>query len=179
MRCWPGRPSTDPLTGLLNHGAIVAQADMALHEALAVDEGMSLLFFDIDRFKQINDTYGHQAGDAILADTASRVAGGLRHNDQFGRYGGEEFLVVLPHTDQTEAVALAERLREVVADQAVRFAGWHGRPRDDQRRGGDGRCDAHHPRQAVANRRSRPVSGEGRGAGPGLQLVGGGVRRAA
>lgn len=108
---------TDPLTGLLNHGAIIARADDALAAASAANEALSLLFFDIDRFKRINDTYGHQAGDAILADVAGRVALALRHNDQLGRYGGEEFVIVLPQTGPQEAIELAERLREAVAAQ--------------------------------------------------------------
>ena len=106
---------TDPLTGLLNHGAIVAQADDALAAALAAGEALSLLFFDIDRFKRINDTYGHQAGDAILAAVAGRVAVALRRDDHLGRYGGEEFLVVLPQTGPQDATYLAECLREAVA----------------------------------------------------------------
>lgn len=106
---------TDPLTGLLNHGAIIARADGALSGALAAGEALSLLFFDIDRFKRINDTYGHQAGDAILAGVARRVAVALRQDDHLGRYGGEEFLIVLPQTGPQEATALAERLRAAVA----------------------------------------------------------------
>ena len=108
---------TDPLTGLLNHGAIVAQADDALARALAAGEALSLLFFDIDRFKLINDTHGHQAGDAILAGMAGRVAVALRQGDHLGRYGGEEFLIVLPQTGSQDAAQLAERLRAAVAAQ--------------------------------------------------------------
>ncbi|HEY8600912.1 MAG TPA: GGDEF domain-containing protein, partial [Thermomicrobiales bacterium] len=112
---WQAR--TDPLTGLLNHGAIVARADGALTGALAAGEALALLFFDIDRFKRVNDTYGHQARDAILAGVAARVAVALRPGDHLGRYGGEEFLVILPRTGPGEAAQRAERLRAAVAAQ--------------------------------------------------------------
>jgi diguanylate cyclase (GGDEF)-like protein len=106
---------TDPLTGLLNHGAIVAQTDRTLDRAAERRETVSLLFFDIDRFKQINDTYGHQAGDAILSAMALRTVVALRHGDIVGRYGGEEFLALLPATDASEALGVAERLRQSIA----------------------------------------------------------------
>ena len=106
---------TDALTNLPNHGAIVAQADAALAGATARGEALSIFFFDIDHFKGINDTHGHQAGDRVLAALARRAVAALRHGDTVGRYGGEEFLAILPATDAA-AVAVAERLRRAVAD---------------------------------------------------------------
>lgn len=106
---------TDALTNLPNHGAIVAQADAALAGATARGEALSILFFDIDHFKGINDTHGHQAGDRVLAALARRAVAALRHGDTVGRYGGEEFLAILPATDAAAAVAVAERLRLAVA----------------------------------------------------------------
>ncbi|MCP3981623.1 MAG: diguanylate cyclase [bacterium] len=75
---------------------------------------LSLVFLDIDHFKQINDTLGHQAGDCILGDFATLVAGGARTNDFAARYGGEEFAVILPHTDGEMAERVAERIRRAV-----------------------------------------------------------------
>ncbi len=108
---------TDPLTGLLNHGAIVERADTTIDGATARRETVSLLFFDIDHFKRINDTHGHQAGDAILIAVAERTVAALRAGDTVGRYGGEEFLALLPATDANEALGIAERLRQTIAEE--------------------------------------------------------------
>jgi diguanylate cyclase (GGDEF)-like protein len=73
---------------------------------------------DIDKFKSINDTYGHGAGDEVIREVAARVRAGIRHSDVLGRYGGEEFAVVLPDHDGA-AADLAERMRRAVADEPV------------------------------------------------------------
>ncbi len=111
---------TDALTGLPNHGAIIAQTDAALAHAAHAGGPLSLLFFDLDHFKAINDTHGHQAGDRVLATVGRRAAAVLRPDDIIGRYGGEEFLVLLPGAGQQEAAQIAERLR--VAMRARPFA---------------------------------------------------------
>jgi diguanylate cyclase (GGDEF)-like protein len=75
---------------------------------------LSLVFFDLDHFKQINDTLGHPAGDRILEEFAVLATGGARANDIAARYGGEEFAVILPHTELSMALRVAERIRQAV-----------------------------------------------------------------
>ncbi|MFQ5354678.1 MAG: GGDEF domain-containing protein, partial [Thermodesulfobacteriota bacterium] len=75
---------------------------------------VSIAMLDIDHFKNVNDTYGHQAGDAVLKACVERVSGCIRPYDFVGRYGGEEFLLVLPGTDETSAKLVCERIRERV-----------------------------------------------------------------
>ena len=84
---------------------------------------LSVAFIDIDRFKPINDTYGHNSGDAVLRQVASLIADNIRARDLFGRYGGEEFMLILPETQQDEAVVLAEKLRTLVAQHRLVIAG--------------------------------------------------------
>ena len=82
---------------------------------------LSVFMFDIDNFKNYNDTNGHLAGDELLQELARLVQDNIRKDDVFGRFGGEEFLVVLPHTNASQALAAAEKLRAVVADHAFAF----------------------------------------------------------
>jgi diguanylate cyclase (GGDEF)-like protein len=105
----------DGLTGLLNRNSILARLseEIMRHEREA--RALSLLIVDLDRFKSVNDRYGHLAGDAVLCEAAARMSAVSRCYDGLGRYGGEEFLVVLPGCDLAAAVAQAERLREAVA----------------------------------------------------------------
>jgi diguanylate cyclase (GGDEF)-like protein len=84
---------------------------------------VSMLMIDIDRFKQVNDTLGHQAGDDVLAKLCERIKGRLRQSDLFSRFGGEEFVVVLPDTEPRDARRVAESVREVVSSQPMRVAG--------------------------------------------------------
>lgn len=84
---------------------------------------LSLLMFDLDHFKKLNDTYGHQCGDLVLVETARRIQNLLRTADVFGRYGGEEFGIVLPETDAVGATEVAERVRQVISSIPVIFAG--------------------------------------------------------
>jgi two-component system, cell cycle response regulator len=100
----------DSLTGLLNHAHILA----ALQEALRGDEPVSVLLADLDRFRQINDSFGHPAGDDVLREFCRRFRAVLPSNAALGRYGGEEFLAVLPRCDSSTARALAELLRDAV-----------------------------------------------------------------
>jgi diguanylate cyclase (GGDEF)-like protein len=106
--------STDPLTGVANRQAFVH----ALHGAAGTaSKGTqcALLFCDVDRFKAVNDTFGHLAGDRALIAVAHALAGGLRPNDLLARYGGDEFVVLLRDVGAEEAIATAERLRARVA----------------------------------------------------------------
>ena len=102
---------TDALTGLLSRRAL----DEHLRRAVALpDAPMSLLLIDVDRFKAVNDRYGHPVGDRVLETLARVLSADLRRDDQLARYGGEEFAILLPETPYDEALAIAERLRAIV-----------------------------------------------------------------
>jgi diguanylate cyclase (GGDEF)-like protein len=105
----------DCLTGLLNHGAILETLHKELARSFRERQPIALLMADLDRFKSINDAHGHQAGDAALREAARRMKSVIRRYDSLGRYGGEEFLIVLPGCQGADAFAQAERIREAVA----------------------------------------------------------------
>lgn len=105
----------DPLTGAFNRRAFMSHAEREMLRAQRNGAPLTLLLFDLDRFKRVNDTFGHLAGDALLRRFAEMVTARLRRTDLFGRYGGEEFCLLLPDTDLTGAAALAEALRRDVA----------------------------------------------------------------
>jgi diguanylate cyclase (GGDEF)-like protein len=109
------RAQTDPLTGVLNRRSLLERLDAAGVRAQARGLPLSLLFIDLDHFKAINDRYGHAAGDACLLAVIKPIQSELRQSDVIGRYGGEEFVVVLSSVDQLGAEAIAERIRERVA----------------------------------------------------------------
>lgn len=102
---------TDELTRIANRRALFRAAD----EMLASGKTMSVALFDLDRFKQINDTYGHLVGDRILADVAACLNEHTRIGDLIARYGGDEFVLLLPETTATEARQITERIRERIA----------------------------------------------------------------
>ena len=104
----------DPLTGIYNKKFFSEQLGKDFSYALRHNETTSLIIFDIDRFKKVNDTYGHQAGDLVLRHLAKVVAGSLRSEDLFARIGGEEFAIVLRQVDEKRAHVLAERIRRTV-----------------------------------------------------------------
>jgi len=106
--------STDPLTDLPNRRGFEARAKAALAAVQGEGRPCCALLLDLDRFKAINDGFGHPAGDAVLRDTASALAGALREGDVPGRLGGEEFGVLLPDCDAAGGVKLAERLRAAI-----------------------------------------------------------------
>ena len=101
----------DDKTGLYNFREFRRRLHEEWARAERYETVLSLVLFDIDDFKQLNDQLGHQAGDEVLADFATLVAGGARANDVAARYGGEEFAVILPHTDSEMALRVAERIR--------------------------------------------------------------------
>ncbi|MFD2180834.1 diguanylate cyclase [Rhodoplanes azumiensis] len=105
----------DPLTGALNRGAIMDRLADALRTAAGRGDMVGIVMADIDRFKSINDQCGHAAGDAALIEFTRRTAAALRDDDLIGRYGGEEFLLVLPGIGAEAVRAVAERLRRTVA----------------------------------------------------------------
>lgn len=114
--------TVDPLTGLANRRRISAEIAAAVRSG----NGFSVLMIDIDRFKAINDTHGHAAGDMVLGLVAGKLAELTLGQGQVARYGGEEFLVLLPHTDETLAVSLAERIRHGLSEQAFKAQGLSG-----------------------------------------------------
>jgi diguanylate cyclase (GGDEF)-like protein len=105
----------DGLTGLLNRSTILEILEAEISRAERAEEPVSVVMADLDRFKSINDTYGHLAGDAVLREAARRLKATARCYDSVGRYGGEEFLLVLPGCDATAAAAQAERMRDIIA----------------------------------------------------------------
>jgi two-component system, cell cycle response regulator len=105
------RANKDLLTMLPNRAAISVALDQEFARCHRDQRTVGVILLDIDHFKRINDTYGHFAGDAVLRETAARLRGNMRPYDQVGRYGGEEFLVVLPNCDLEQAAAQAERMR--------------------------------------------------------------------
>ncbi|KAB2347439.1 sensor domain-containing diguanylate cyclase [Actinomadura rudentiformis] len=110
---------TDAKTGLLNAAAWQREADTELSRAQRSHDPLALLLIDIDHFKRVNDTHGHLVGDQVLIGVASTLCGQLRDYDVVGRFGGEEFVVLLPGADTVEACRVAERLRGRVRRLAV------------------------------------------------------------
>jgi two-component system cell cycle response regulator len=106
-----GLSMRDGLTGLFNHTYFYQQIDMEVRRYVRYDTTVSLLLIDIDDFKKVNDTFGHQEGDRILASIGKKLASVARDSDICCRYGGEEFAVILPLTDIHIAVVIADRLR--------------------------------------------------------------------
>jgi diguanylate cyclase (GGDEF)-like protein len=110
---------TDPKTGLLNAAAWQREADTEIVRARRTGETLALLIVDIDHFKRVNDTHGHLAGDQVLIGVATTLRSQLRDYDVVGRFGGEEFVVLLPRADTVEARRVAERLRRRIGRMAV------------------------------------------------------------
>jgi two-component system cell cycle response regulator len=107
----------DSLTGLWNRSAVLDILDREAGCSQRMNSPLSLALADIDHFKIINDTYGHVAGDAVLIEVTRRMQSTIRHYDTIGRYGGEEFIIVLPGLDNHRAFSMAERLRVQVAKE--------------------------------------------------------------
>jgi two-component system, sensor histidine kinase LadS len=113
------RAQTDPLTGVLNRNSLIERLHAACLRAQARGLPISLLFIDLDHFKQINDSFGHQAGDACLRAIIAPIHAELRQSDVIGRYGGEEFVVILSSVDAQASVPIAQRILERVAEVQV------------------------------------------------------------
>jgi diguanylate cyclase (GGDEF)-like protein len=117
---WPSR--TDLKTGLLNATAWQREADAKVVRARRTDAPLALLLIDVDHFKQVNDRHGHLIGDEVLRALATELRQQVRESDVVGRFGGEEFTVLLPGTDDAGAYGIAERLRASAANLSVASA---------------------------------------------------------
>jgi len=106
--------SHDALTRLWNRAAILQTLDRELARSVREGTSLGLLVADIDHFKRVNDQFGHLAGDAVLREVSRRMLQVARPYDSVGRYGGEEFFVILPHCDANSAAGMAERLRAAI-----------------------------------------------------------------
>lgn len=113
----------DPLTGVLNRRAILARLRVEFVKARQSGDSLSLLFLDLDHFKHVNDSYGHRAGDQCLRGVIGPIAGELRQGDALGRYGGEEFLILLPGAGAADAEIVAERIRKRVQEMSMIVSG--------------------------------------------------------
>jgi diguanylate cyclase (GGDEF)-like protein len=110
---------TDYLTKVLNRRAMAQRLEQEIARCQRTGHGFCLILMDVDHFKRINDAHGHDAGDAVLTGVAERLRASVREADELARWGGEEFLILLPETRLDEAQELAERLRRVLAESAV------------------------------------------------------------
>lgn len=106
----------DPLTSLLNRRNLEVRLEKSIHHAIRHHEPLSLVMADIDHFKSINDTYGHQAGDYVLIRLAQSLKKNLKHSDIIARYGGEEFCIIMPKTELSDAERIIDTLRENIAN---------------------------------------------------------------
>ena len=109
----------DPLTGLWNRGRLHEQLTTELQRSARYERPLSVILADLDHFKLVNDQHGHAAGDCVLREASERMRQVLRAHDGISRYGGEEFLVMLPETGCDEALVIAERLRAAVASTPI------------------------------------------------------------
>ncbi len=113
--------TVDGLTQIHNRRFLLEQLEREVSRARRYRRDLSLILFDIDRFKSINDGYGHLAGDYVLTQLATVVRGKIRREDIFARYGGEEFAIVLPEIDGPNAVAVAEKVRRLIEKAPFKF----------------------------------------------------------
>src|SRR5437763_2536979 len=112
----------DALTELLNQAAFMGELELELERAKRYDSGVTLVYFDLDDFKEINDTYGHQAGDHTLRRVARLLRGELRQSDLAGRIGGDEFAALLVESEEATGTSFLDRLRARIADLAASAA---------------------------------------------------------
>lgn len=114
---------TDPLTGICNRRALFDLLRREIDREQRHQRGLAVILFDIDHFKEVNDRYGHAAGDVVLRHVAAAAGTAVRGTDTLARYGGEEFVLVAPETDEAEALLLAERMRSALRSAHVAVDG--------------------------------------------------------
>ncbi len=114
----------DKMSNLYNHEFFIVQLEKELQRSNRYNHSLSIIIFDIDHFKKINDTYGHQFGDQVIIKIASLIKNSCRENiDLACRYGGEEFTLILPETEKENAIVLAERIRQKIKQLSIPFKG--------------------------------------------------------
>ncbi|HFB53767.1 MAG TPA: sensor domain-containing diguanylate cyclase [Sulfurimonas autotrophica] len=106
----------DALTGIYNRYKINAKIEEEIKRADRYGEPFGLIMFDIDHFKKVNDTYGHDVGDYVLQELSRIILNNIRETDSFGRWGGEEFMLLLPYTSQEKIIEIAEKIRKTIQE---------------------------------------------------------------
>ena len=114
---------TDDLTGLFNRRYLVRALEAEFIRAIRYKRDFSVLLIDIDDFKQVNDHYGHSCGDAVLVRLASLIKHCIRGSDMVARYGGDEIAILLPETEKSKAVVVAEKLRSLIDETSLEWQG--------------------------------------------------------
>ena len=109
----------DGMTGIYNRRHFMAMADSEFAKAIRYDLPLSIIMIDADHFKQINDSFGHKAGDGVLQAITKSIQSCLRSGDILARYGGEEFVLLMPYTDHKGALEVGERIRHAIASKPV------------------------------------------------------------
>lgn len=117
--------ATDPLTGIANRREFIQRTEQEMARSIRNEKPLSFLLIDLDKFKAINDKFSHQAGDTVLLEFVNKTQTLLRPSDLFARIGGEEFCILLPETDLSQAISIAERVRESIGQHDIEFAGKH------------------------------------------------------
>jgi len=123
MKLFRQQASYDPLTGLINRRVLDLELERCSQQFIRHGSPCSIVLIDIDHFKQVNDEHGHQTGDEVLVEVARRISDTCRKSDVAGRWGGEEFMVICPHSQAQQVVDLAERMRKAIADQSFPHVG--------------------------------------------------------
>ncbi|GAA0784101.1 MULTISPECIES: GGDEF domain-containing protein [Pseudomonadati] len=121
LNTYKKRSQTDYLTKIANRGYTYIKGEQLIKRCIKLNKPASVIIFDIDNFKEINDKYGHHIGDLAIKSLANRAKSSIKKQDLVGRIGGEEFLIVLPNTSEQEAVAISERLRHSIAEKTFSF----------------------------------------------------------
>lgn len=122
--CWEEElkklATTDSLTGIFNRHQTNNELNIEIERAKRYKSAFALVMFDLDDFKAVNDTYGHDVGDCVLKEVSTITQSHLRTSDRFGRWGGEEFLIILPELDQELALSVAKKIREAIAQYSFK-----------------------------------------------------------